>query len=73
MTIPPKSDSRWKKLVTDTSELNLTGLATKMMVNRVRMIAKLNPQRLDEAVDSAHDFFVKNEQMIQDDIKVIFG
>lgn len=73
MTIPPKSDSRWKKLVTESNELELSGLATKMMLSRVRMIAKMNPQRINEAIDSAHEFFVKNEQMAQNDIKVIFG
>jgi len=73
MSIPPKSDSRWKKLVTETTELDLSGLATKMMLSRVRMIVKINPQRLNEAIDSAHEFFVKNEQMVQPDIKIIFG
>ncbi|OFZ28959.1 MAG: hypothetical protein A2622_12735 [Bdellovibrionales bacterium RIFCSPHIGHO2_01_FULL_40_29] len=73
--IPSKTDPRWKKIVTAAENPNLQSLATKMMLMRVRLLL-INDQsstKMQEAITIAYDFFVKNEAIIANDLKVLFG
>lgn len=73
--IPGKNDPRWKEIVTSTKEFPLSGLATKMLVMRVRTIVKLDqsPAKITEAISIAHEYFSKNEEMLKADLEVLFG
>lgn len=73
--VPGKTDPRWKQIVTGNKEYNFSGLATKMLMMRVKMITKTDqsPAKVQEAIDIAHDFFMKNENIVKDDIKLLFG
>jgi len=71
--IPPKSSPVWVEVVDTTKEYNLAGLATKMLLMRVRLMTKNDPSKIPEAIDVAYEFFSKNSELVQDDIKIIFG
>ncbi|MEN0059817.1 MAG: hypothetical protein AAGB31_13335 [Bdellovibrio sp.] len=72
--LPDKLDPRWERLVRDQRDIPLQGLATKMILMRVRLLVKADPsaEKIQEAVNIAYDFFKKNEYSVQDDIKTIF-
>ena len=72
--IPPKTDPRWTDLVTGNRPYPLKGLASRMMLTRVRLIGSREDQRsVAEAVDTAYDFFSKNLEAAREDIRTIFG
>ena len=72
--IPKKEDPRWKELVTMGTSLPLHGLATKMLLMRVRTMIKLDssPEKIDEAIKITYDFFNKNEETLKNDLEIIF-
>jgi hypothetical protein len=72
--IPPKSDPKWKRLVTGNEQYALTGLAARMMLTRARlMAAKRDERTLQEAIDVAYEYFSKNSEAARDDIRALFG
>lgn len=73
--IPEKNDSRWKEIVTMGKEFPLNGLATKMLLMRVRTMIKLDPSplKIDEAIKITYDFFNKNEETLKSDLEILFG
>lgn len=73
--IPGKNDPRWKEVVSGSKEYNISGLATKMLLMRVRTLVKTSssPEKVNEAIDIAHDFFTKNEEMAKSDLEIILG
>jgi hypothetical protein len=72
--IPPKVDPRWAWLIANTREIPFTKLATKMLMTRLRIMeCETNGAKKHEAIDAAYEFFVKNEVVVKDDIKLIFG
>jgi hypothetical protein len=72
--IPPKADPRWGWLIANTREIPFTKLATKMLMTRLRIMeCETNGTRKHEAIDAAYEFFAKNEAIVKDDIKLIFG
>jgi hypothetical protein len=72
--IPPKADPRWAWLIANTREIPFTKLATKMLMTRLRIMeCETNGAKKHAAIDAAHEFFVKNEAIVKDDIKLIFG
>lgn len=72
--VPPKTDPRWKQIVVDKETPNFSALPTKMLMMRIRLLAKDNtPQKIDEAIDIAYDFFSKNALVVQHDIELLFG
>ncbi|MGA3092054.1 MAG: hypothetical protein ABSD75_25895 [Terriglobales bacterium] len=72
--VPPKTDPKWEKLVTDPASVKVNGLVTKMLMTRLSLMnLKTNASRKQEAITAAYDFFVKNENAVKDDIKLIFG
>jgi len=71
--LPPKNDPIWKKIILDDRELKLSTLPTQMLMMRVRLLARdRTPQKIEEAINIAYDFFEKNELITQADIKLLF-
>jgi len=72
--IPPKSDPRWKQIIIGDDSLNFQALPTKMLMMRVRVLARdKTPQKIDEAIAIAHDFFSQNSNIVYNDIVLLFG
>jgi hypothetical protein len=72
--IPPKNDPRWKNLVLDDQISNFQALPTKMLMMRVRILARdKTPQKVEEAIEIAYDFFSKNSNIVVNDIALLFG
>jgi hypothetical protein len=72
--IPAKTDPRWRALVTGNTNYELKGLATRMMLTRVRLMGSRKDEKSQkEAIDTAYDFFTKNLEAARDDIRAIFG
>ena len=72
--VPPKTDPKWEALVTNPASVPVTGLVTKMLLTRLKLMnCATNAARKPEAINAAYDFFVKNETTVKDDIKLIFG
>lgn len=72
--VPPKTDPRWEKLICNVNEIPVTSLATKMLMTRLMLMnCTGDAARRKEAIESAYEFFVKNEAAMKDDIKLIFG
>jgi hypothetical protein len=72
--VPGKTDSRWKEIITSEQDLPLNGLASKMMMMRVRTMLKMDSSdaKIKEAIDIAHEFFTKNEEMVKADLQNLF-
>jgi hypothetical protein len=72
--VPPKTDPRWEKLIMTPKSVPVTNLVTKMLVTRLFLMnCAGDASKKKVALDSAYDFFVKNETAVKDDIKLIFG
>jgi hypothetical protein len=72
--IPPKTDQRWKLLVIGDTNPEFSALPTKMLMMRLRLLAKdRTPQKVDEAITIAYDFFSKNASIVTADIELLFG
>ena len=72
--VPPISDPRWKQIVLGDEIMNFQALPTKMLMMRVRLLARdKTPQKVDEAIAIAHDFFSKNFNIVSSDIRLLFG
>lgn len=72
--LPQKSDPIWSKIIQNEGDVALNSLATKMLLTRVRLLVKTDssPAKMQEAVDIAYDFFVKNEAVVKADIDLLF-
>lgn len=74
MIIPPKTNSYWKTLILGEDIPQLHALPTKLLLMRVRLLARdKTPQKIEEAIEIAYDFFLKNQSIVQEDIKILFG
>jgi hypothetical protein len=73
--VPPKSDPRWIKFVTNKGGILTTNLPLRMLMNRMRLKIMFDGSEASkqQAISEAYDFFVKNEAAVQEDIKLIFG
>jgi hypothetical protein len=73
--IPPKTDKKWEDLVTGKINLNFKSVPLGMMVSRhQRQFQKDNSKENGRKLtEEAYSFFVKFENILQDDIKSIFG
>ncbi len=73
--IPPKTDPRWAKLINNLGSVDVTNLVTKMLMTQLKffMSWEQSEAKKQEAINIAYDFFVKNETIVKDDVKVIFG
>jgi hypothetical protein len=73
MEIPPKTDPRWRNLVQGTQTYQIKGLATRMLVTRVRLMgSRKDETAIREAISAAFDFFSKNLESTRADIDAIF-
>jgi hypothetical protein len=71
--IPPKNDPRWRSLVISEEALSLQAFPTKILFMRVRLLAKDGtPQKIDEAINIAFDYFTQNESIVRNDIEILF-
>lgn len=72
--LPAKEDPKWQTLILSASVPELKALPTKMLLMRVRLLAKdRTPQKIEEAINIAYDFFHANSLIIKDDIVTLFG
>lgn len=72
--IPVKSDPIWRTIILDTRKREFTALPTKMLMMRVAlMISDGTPEKIDEAISIAYDFFQKNQKIVKKDIELLFG
>ena len=72
--IPPKTDKIWRILILGEKIYDLKSLPTKMLLMRIRLLARdQTSEKMTEAISIAHDFFSKNHLVLQDDINTIFG
>lgn len=72
--LPPKEDPKWQALILSSSVPELKALPTKMLLMRIRLLAKdRTPQKIQEAINIAYDFFHANSRIIKDDIIILFG
>lgn len=72
--LPPKEDPKWQALILSSSVPELKALPTKMLLMRIRLLAKdRTPQKMQEAINIAYDFFHANSLIIKDDIIILFG
>lgn len=72
--VPNKTDPRWKKLILDENLPLPSALPTKLLLMRVRLMAKdKTPQKIQEAIDIAYDFFIQNTEILKSDVELYFG
>ena len=60
MSVPAKSDPRWRNLLEGSQDPKLSALATKLMVQRLRQAVKRDPSSLSVSIGEIHDFFTTN-------------
>jgi len=61
LTVPPKSDPRWRQIVTGEREPKLTALASKLTVARLRQTARARPESLEAVVNELFAYFAGND------------
>lgn len=71
--LPPATDQRWTKLVKGEVSHTYKFLALKIALTRMQNKVKFNEAPLGDVVKEAVEFFTKNEKLLTDDIKTIFG
>jgi len=72
--IPAITDARWKGVLQNIGKVQLNNLSTRMLMTRLKvMSAEKTEASQQRAIAAAFDFFVKNESMVQDDLKALFG
>ncbi len=73
--IPEKHDPRWRKVLLEPLDATVNSFATKMLLTRVRALARTEPAdvKLQEAIEIAFVFFTKNQALVYDDIQSLFG
>lgn len=75
--IPEKNDPRWREIVISEREFEQMSLASKMMIMRVRAMIKADesepqPDKINEAIDIAHEYFVNNQESVEEDLNFLF-
>ncbi len=72
--VPPTSDPRWLYFAANLTSFPVKGLATCMLLSRlhIKTIFEGEAESRLEVIDSAYAFFRKNQEMLADDIKLIF-
>lgn len=73
MNIPDKSHPKWKGLVTGSEKYELQGLSTRILLGRLVLKYELDNNSLEKLIDELRDYFIKNAQTAQADLKKIFG
>jgi len=73
--VPPKTDPKWTKLISNLDKFRVTQLVTRMFFVQLKLITTWgeSAENKQKALNLAYDFFTKNETYVKDDIKLIFG
>lgn len=71
--IPPVSNPKWSQLIKGEISFDYKLLALKIMLTRLQQKVKANPASVADSIKELADFFTKNEKLLADDIKTIFG
>lgn len=73
--IPKKEDPRWKDIVTGKINHQFKTVSAGMCLTRIkRNLGKdANEDTVSKAVEEIYLFFVKFENILQDDIKILFN
>lgn len=71
--LPAKTDERWKKMIDGQYNSTLKSLGAKILIGRLFLTYKREPQQLDKCIDELYQYFTNNAQSAADDIKTIFG
>ncbi|MFZ5440633.1 MAG: hypothetical protein ACOZQL_11540 [Myxococcota bacterium] len=72
--VPDKMDPRWRDLVSGKKAVQFSGLATRILFTRVRLLgSKPDEASVRQAIALAHDYFEKNEKAAADDLRLAFN
>ncbi len=73
--LPPKTDPRWRKLVTGEIKHEFELFSAGLMMTRIgRSLSHDSSEpTVQKYVDETHAFFSKYEAVLQNDIKAVFG
>jgi hypothetical protein len=61
MSIPAKSDPRWKKLLSGSDQPPFSSLAIRLLVTRLRQDVAKTPGSMTTAIDELYGFFSNNK------------
>lgn len=76
MTLPPPDDPRWRDIVAGTTDYPLKGLATQLILTRVRLQCwRPSEAKLQAAILELHEYFERNAAAAhtKDDLQSLFG
>lgn len=71
--IPPASNPQWAKLLKGEVTYTYKFLALKIALTRLQQKVKADPSQLNATTAELVAFFTKNEALMAEDIKTIFG
>lgn len=71
--LPAASHPKWAQLVKGEVSYNYKFLALKIALTRYQQKVKFDNTQLQPAINELVEFFKKNENLLADDIKTIFG
>lgn len=71
--IPPASNPQWAKLLKGEATYTYKFLALKIALTRLQQKVKADPSQLGAVTTELVAFFTKNQALMADDIKTIFG
>jgi hypothetical protein len=73
MMLPIKTDPRWRKLAENPESFKekVSVLPTRMLLSGLKI--KSSSHTVEQLIDVAHDFFVKNEDVVSQDIESLFS
>ena len=71
--LPPTSDPKWEKILTEKTVYRDIRLPTQMILTRLRVSMTLGSKKLQTCIEDLHAYFKLNETQSAGDIKTIFG
>jgi|TARA_Y100001960_G_scaffold184897_1_gene193795 hypothetical protein len=71
--VPAATNPKWAQLVKGEVSYNYKFLALKIALTRYQNKVKFNEAPLNDVIKELVEFFQKNEALLADDIKTIFG
>ncbi|MBF0236769.1 MAG: hypothetical protein HQM12_03625 [SAR324 cluster bacterium] len=73
--IPDKSNPKWKQLVTGALPHQFKVVPAGMLISRLLRESQKDRStaNIERCVKEAHEFFIKYESLLGNDIKAIFG
>jgi len=73
--LPSPTDPRWMRLIENPGRYPYSMLALKILMQRVALKIRsgLTEAERRDVLAEVQSFFAKNERLLQDDIKSIFG